>query len=37
MGAPSGQELVSYLRTLLFALWGISMREDPAPRVLIER
>jgi hypothetical protein len=33
--SPPG--LVSYLRSLLFALWGISESVDPPPRVLIER
>jgi hypothetical protein len=37
MGTSRTPGLVSYLRALLFVIWGVSESADPPPRVLIER
>jgi hypothetical protein len=37
VGVSPGQGLVSFVRALLLALWGLHETVDPPPRVLIER
>jgi hypothetical protein len=37
MGTSPTSGLVSYLRALLFVVWGVAESVDPPPRVLIER